>query len=185
MSTTAVMLHDTVAVRLDLHGTDHKCMVLLCDRGPMSAGDLAAMTGLTTGAVTGVVNRLEKAGYACRIPNPMDARSIIIEPINAQAFLEKVGALLGPLRARMRTLVEQYSMNDLRLVLHFMREAAQISSEETIRLAEGAAIVRRFHGSNELSVNHGPPPRRTSAKALRPEARSGRQARRREGQGSS
>jgi DNA-binding MarR family transcriptional regulator len=155
MSTAAVMLHDTVARHLNLNGTDHKCMGLLCDHGPMSAGDLAVMTGLTTGAVTGVVNRLEKAGYARRIPNPTDARSVIIQPVNVGAFLENIGVLLGPLRARMRTLVAQYSKTELRLILRFIREATQVSREESVRLAERAVVTRRFRAKDDRSTEIG------------------------------
>jgi DNA-binding MarR family transcriptional regulator len=143
-STAAVMLHDTVAGRLGLNATDHKCMSLLCQHGPVSAGDLAAMTGLTTGAVTGVANRLEKAGYARRIPNPADARSVLIEPMNAEAFMEQVGGLLARLRVRMNDLVAQYSEDELGVILRFITESTRISRDEAVRLAESAALARRF-----------------------------------------
>jgi predicted transcriptional regulator len=151
MSSAAIMLHDTVARRLDLNATDHKCMGLLCDHGPLSAGVLSEMTGLTTGAVTGVVTRLEKAGYVRRKQNPADARSVIVEPINVPEFLRKMNVLLGPLRVRMMALMNQYPKKDWRLILRFMREATQISREETVRLAEGATLARRFGTEDSLS----------------------------------
>jgi DNA-binding MarR family transcriptional regulator len=144
MSAAAIMLHDTVGARLNLNATDHKCMGLLCNHGSLSAGALAEMTGLTTGAVTGVINRLEKAHYVRRTPNPADARSIIVQPTNTDDFLRKMDALLGPLRARMNALVNRYSKKDLCLVLRFMTEATEISRQETVRLAEAAALGRRF-----------------------------------------
>ena len=55
MSTSAIMLHQAVADRLGLHPTDHKCADLLCMNGPRTAGELAELTGLTTGAITGVI----------------------------------------------------------------------------------------------------------------------------------
>lgn len=144
MSTAAIMLHETVARELGLNATDHKCMGLLCQHGRLSAGALAEMTGLTTGAVTGIITRLEQAGYVRRAPNPADARSVIVEPINAASFLQVIGKLLEPLRTRMNQLVGRYTKKDLNLILRFMTEAVQISREETFRLTQASTLARRF-----------------------------------------
>src|SRR5829696_7912643 len=77
-STAAVLFHHAVADRLGLGPTDHKCLDLLRERGPMTGSDLAALTGLTSGAVTGVVARLERAGYVRREPDPSDGRRLIL-----------------------------------------------------------------------------------------------------------
>jgi DNA-binding MarR family transcriptional regulator len=151
MSTAAIMLHDTVARQLGLNATDHKCMGLLCQRGPLSAGALAEMTGLTTGAVTGIITRLEEAGYVRRAPNPADARSVIVEPIDAAEFLRMIGRLLGPLRTRMNELVGRYTKKDLHMILRFMTEAVQISRVETVRLAEASTLSRRFGTNNSTA----------------------------------
>src|SRR5215472_17319297 len=65
-STAVVLFHHAVAEHLGLGRTDHKCLDLLRDRGPMAGSDLSAITGLTSGAITGVVARLEQAGYLRR-----------------------------------------------------------------------------------------------------------------------
>lgn len=81
----------TFAARVILHGlrasdalsiapTDLLCMCLLRLHGPATPGWLAEMTGLTTGAVTGVVDRLERAGYAHREADPEDRRRVIVKP---------------------------------------------------------------------------------------------------------
>src|SRR5437763_8916157 len=77
-STAVVLFHHAVAECLGLGPTDHKCLDLLLDRGAMSGSDLAAITGLTTGAITGVVARLEQAGYVRREPDPDDGRKQIL-----------------------------------------------------------------------------------------------------------
>ena len=59
MSTGAIMFHQAIADRLGLHATDHKCADLIIRNGAMTSGRLAELTGLTTGAITGVVDRLE------------------------------------------------------------------------------------------------------------------------------
>jgi DNA-binding MarR family transcriptional regulator len=81
----------TFAARVILHGlrasealslapTDLVCMCLLELNGPATPGWLAEMTGLTTGAVTGMVDRLERAGYVSREPDPKDRRRVIVRP---------------------------------------------------------------------------------------------------------
>ena len=63
MSTETIMLHQAVADRLGLHITDHKCLDFIYRHGAMTAGRLAELSGLTTVAVTGIIDRLEAAGY--------------------------------------------------------------------------------------------------------------------------
>src|SRR5258708_11604352 len=77
-STAVVLFHHAVAERLGLGPSDHKCLDLLRDRGAMAGSDLSAITGLTSGAITGVVARLERAGYLRREPDPHDGRKQIL-----------------------------------------------------------------------------------------------------------
>src|SRR5437773_12416331 len=65
-STAAVLYHHAIAERLGIGPTDHKCLDLLREHGAMASSDLVAITGLTSGAITGVVVRLEKAGFVRR-----------------------------------------------------------------------------------------------------------------------
>src|SRR5262245_48327287 len=80
-STADVLFHHAVAVRLGLGPTDHKCLDLLRERGALSASALAAITGLTSGAITGVVARLEEAGYLRREPDAHDGRKQVLYPV--------------------------------------------------------------------------------------------------------
>src|SRR5260370_4757362 len=73
-SCVVVLFHHAVAERLGIGPTDHKCLDLLRERGPMTGSELAALTGLTTGAITGVVARLERAGFLSREPDTHDRR---------------------------------------------------------------------------------------------------------------
>src|SRR5947209_7604013 len=79
-STAAVLFHHAIAEHLGLGPTDTKCLDLLRERPAMTGSELSAVTGLTTGAVTGVVARLEKAGYVHREPHPEDRRKQILHP---------------------------------------------------------------------------------------------------------
>src|SRR5919106_2162865 len=80
-SPAAVLLHHAVAERLGLGPTDHKCLDLLRERGAMTGSALAAITGLTSGAISGVVARLERAGYLRRDPDPHDRRKQVLSPV--------------------------------------------------------------------------------------------------------
>ncbi len=135
-SAVGVVLHQTVADRLGLHITDHKCMGMLCRSGPLSAGRLAELTGLTTGAITGVLNRLERHGYARRVRNPKDKRNINVEAVNAEEFNRRMHALLGPLGEKMRQLCSRYTVDEMALIDNFIRDAVEISRGETERLQD-------------------------------------------------
>src|SRR6516162_7520928 len=89
-STAVVMFHHAVAERLGLGPTDHKCLDLLRDRGAMAGSDLAAITGLTSGAITGVVARLERAGYLRREQDPLDGRKQILRLALERAHIQDV-----------------------------------------------------------------------------------------------
>jgi DNA-binding transcriptional regulator GbsR (MarR family) len=143
VGTAGVMLHQVVAEHLGLNITDHKCMGMLCDLGPLSAGRLAELTGLTTGAVTGVLNRLERSGYARRVVNPKDRRNVNVHALNVSQFNRRMGTLLGPLRRRMRALSSKYSAEEMALIGEFMKETVAISREETLRLqSERETVIR-------------------------------------------
>ena len=79
------MFHQAVAECVGLNVTDHKCLDVLVRSGPMTAGQLAQLTGLTTGAVTGVLDRLERAGFVRRQSDPSDRRRVIAQPLIEQA----------------------------------------------------------------------------------------------------
>src|SRR5256885_2954001 len=78
LSAAVVLFHQAIADRLGLSTTEWKCIDILVRSGPTTAKQLAELAGLTTGGVTGVVDRLERAGYVERLANPDDRRSVII-----------------------------------------------------------------------------------------------------------
>ena len=82
LSLATIMFHQAVADRLGLNPTDHKCIDLLASAGWTTAGELAEATGLTTGAITGVIDRLEAAGFVRREDDPNDRRRVIVRVIS-------------------------------------------------------------------------------------------------------
>jgi len=109
-------------------------MGMLCEFGPLSAGKLAELTNLTTGAITGVLNRLERHGYARRVRNPEDRRNVNVEAVSVGPFNKRMKGILGPLSKRMRTLTSKYSTEEMALIDSFIKSAVAITRDETRRL---------------------------------------------------
>ncbi|HEX7755553.1 MAG TPA: MarR family transcriptional regulator [Niabella sp.] len=89
---TSIQMHEAVGRKTGLSGTDHKYLGFLLQKGPVTAGELASLTGLTTGAVTGLIDRFEKKKLVARQYPEGDRRKVIVVPDT-----EKIGALLQPL----------------------------------------------------------------------------------------
>jgi DNA-binding MarR family transcriptional regulator len=115
MGGLSALLSATIAARAGINPTDLESLDLLRRHGPMTAGRLAEMTGLTTGAITGVIDRMERRGFARREADPADRRRVIV-----RADLERAGQDLGALyvglSAAITTIVESYSDRDLAVI---------------------------------------------------------------------
>jgi len=122
-STAAVLFHHAVAERLRLGPTDHKCLDLLRERGPMAGSDLGAITGLTSGAITGVVARLEQAGYVRREPDPHDGRKQILHLALELAHIQDV---IGPLRKDVAALLENFDTHQLTAIAEFLARTTDL-----------------------------------------------------------
>lgn len=80
LSTIVVLFHSRIAEQMGLSGTDHKCLELVVSaKKPLTAGQIAQLSGLSTGAVTGVIDRLERRGFARRVRDPHDRRKVLVE----------------------------------------------------------------------------------------------------------
>jgi DNA-binding MarR family transcriptional regulator len=134
MSLEAVMFHQVLADELGLYITDHKCMDIIHRFGAMPAGKLGEMTGLTTGAITGMIDRLEKAGYVRRTNDPKDRRKTIVEPVRNKKLERKIDMIFTPIHERMHKLLSSYSDNELTFLLDAMTELIKQTREESKRL---------------------------------------------------
>jgi DNA-binding MarR family transcriptional regulator len=134
MSTDAVMFHQALADELGLYITDHKCMDIIHRFGAMPAGRLGEMTGLTTGAITGMIDRLEKAGYVRRTNDPKDRRKTIVEPIRNRKLERKIEMIFTPLHERMHRFLSSYSDSELSFLLDAMTKLIEQTREETKKL---------------------------------------------------
>lgn len=87
----SLQMHEAVARKAGFAETDHKYLGFFLQKGCLTAGELAQLTGLTTGAVTGLINRFEKKQLVKRVSDQNDARKVLIEPDT-----QKITALLAP-----------------------------------------------------------------------------------------
>jgi len=134
MSTGAIMFHQAIADRLGLHPTDHKCADLIIRNGAMTSGRLAELTGLTTGAITGVVDRLESRGMVRRVADPRDRRRVIVEIVKNDAVECRMRDLFQGISDGTRALLEGYSDGELALILDFVQRSNAMSHAETLKL---------------------------------------------------
>jgi DNA-binding MarR family transcriptional regulator len=131
ISTETILLHQVVADAVGLHITDHQCMRFIHRYGAMPAGRLAQLTGLTTGAVTGVIDRLERAGNVRRTNDPKDRRRTIVEPIQNKKLERKLEMIFVPLHEKMHKLLSSYSDSELAFLLEALTKAVELMHEES------------------------------------------------------
>jgi len=137
MSTQTVFFHQFVAKYLGLHITDHKCLDIVLENGRATAGQLAELTGLTTGAITSVINRLVQAGFVRRVKDPHDLRIVYVEPLLSS--LKPLQEVFGPLAQEMMELHSRYKTDELRLILDYLERSTQILAKQTERLKTSSA----------------------------------------------
>jgi DNA-binding MarR family transcriptional regulator len=154
LSAATIMFHQAVADRFGLNPTDHKCMDLLFTKGPMTAGELADVTGLTTGAITGVIDRLEKIGFVRREDDPSDRRRVIVRVV--PKGYQRVGQLFKHLGEATAELSMHYSNAELATILDFMTHSQEMVHEATLKLrAEGGSADKRKRGKAKARRRRG------------------------------
>jgi DNA-binding MarR family transcriptional regulator len=132
MGVHSIMFHNAVAERLGLNITDHKCLDYILRGDGVTAGELAQVTGLTSGAITGAIDRLERAGFARRQPDPHDRRKVIVVALPDR--LPEVGKLFESLGRNMDRVMSRYSGKDAELLIDFMQRAIDVMHQENLKL---------------------------------------------------
>ena len=119
-SAQGVMFGQAVANMAGISNSDMECMDILQLEGRVTAGRLAEVTGLTTGAITGVVDRLEKAGYVRRERDESDRRKVFISVVEEKAV--EIGKFYVPMQQAMLKVWSRYTDDELRLLLRFAND---------------------------------------------------------------
>lgn len=141
VSTQTVFLHQAIAQSVGLNATDTKCIDLILRQpdGTATAGQLSQMTGLTTGAITHILDRLEKRKFIERVRDTKDRRKVFVRllPNSLEPLAPKYEAM-G--RAYM-ALAEEYSDAELQLICEYMEKASEVTTREWEKL------TRSNHGA--------------------------------------
>jgi len=127
----------TVAIRFGLSESDIETLEALIDMGASTAGRLSELTGLTSGAVTRVIDRLEQSGFVRRVPDPADRRRVIVE-----AIPEKVAAVQSTLNrvgSASAEEISRYTDAQLTLITDFLTRMEQITRDEATSLRDNPA----------------------------------------------
>lgn len=129
------VVDDLVAQLMGINRTDARCIDILEQHGRLSAGELARESHLSTGAVTAVIDRLERAGYARRVPDSGDRRRVLVEL--TEFAREQAWELMGqPLRRATVPVMELYTDAELELFLDFQRRGREIQERHAEWLRE-------------------------------------------------
>jgi len=128
LGSRTVLYQQSVAASLGLYNNDFLTIDILHEKGPVTAGELSKLTGLTTGSVTALIDRLEKTGFVRRQHDPHDRRKVIIVPLYENK--EEVSNIYLQLHETMVKLASSYSDEELELITQFLGKASDVLEEQ-------------------------------------------------------
>ncbi len=141
LSYAVVRFHDALGQRLGLTAMDHKHVDLIDREGPLTAGRLAQLTGLSTGAVTHLVDRLVKAGCVRRIADAADRRRVLIE--TDPAIAETLGPLLAPFASQANDLLTRFDPQDQLVIADYLQRMTSLLETAAAELMLDRAVTSR------------------------------------------
>ncbi len=148
-ATALILFHHAIAERIGVGPTDLQCLDLLRERGSMTGSELAAVTGLTTGAITGVVARLERARFLRRQKDRHDGRKQILSPL--QKPKHTLHAVFEPIREEMGMRFANLDRRERALIVKFLEGSTDIVYRQAALLRLHArSLGRRSRGSLDL-----------------------------------
>jgi DNA-binding MarR family transcriptional regulator len=127
---TSIQMHEAIGRKAGMSGTDHKYLGFLIEKGQMTAGELATLTGLTTGAVTGLIDRFEKKKLVKRRFAEDDRRKVLIEP-NTKNIMALFEPLYKEFRNHSEKLIASFSTKELKVLEAYFSKAIEIMHETT------------------------------------------------------
>lgn len=140
----SVLLSDAVSRLVGLNSTDLECLDLLLLSGATTAGQLASHCGLTTGAMTAVIDRLERAGFARRRRDRTDRRRVLVEAL--PRVVQEIGPLYRPLARSTDSLHEEYDDRQLALIAEYLSRAFGLAAEHVNWLQTQPPLSRKGRG---------------------------------------
>jgi DNA-binding MarR family transcriptional regulator len=132
-SDTSILMHEAIARNAGLSGTDHKYLGLLIEKGELTAGEFSKLTGLTTGAVTGLIDRFEKKKLVKRQFDKGDRRKVIIVP-NIQNTRKLLEPIFAELQEKTTNLISSFSKNEIQIIEKYFLSAINIMNDVTNKI---------------------------------------------------
>jgi DNA-binding MarR family transcriptional regulator len=129
------LMGQAAADRIGINNTDLNCLNILSFSGHMTAGELARATGLTTASITGVIDRLEEAGFVRRERDPHDRRRVVVR-LALDKAVKEVASVFVPMLRDWREMAARYSDDELRLIVDFYGRVEQVFRKHLIRLRD-------------------------------------------------
>jgi DNA-binding MarR family transcriptional regulator len=133
------LMGQAAADRIGINATDLNCLNILSFSGQMTAGQLAKATGLSTASITGVIDRLEKAGYVRRERDTNDRRRVVVRLVLDRAISD-IASVFLPMVHAWQEMVERYSDDELRLIVEFYGQMEEV-------LRQHIAVLRDSGGT--------------------------------------
>jgi DNA-binding MarR family transcriptional regulator len=130
-----VLMTQAAADRIGINATDLNCLNILSFSGRLTAGELAKATGLTTASITGVVDRLEQAGFVRRERDAQDRRRVVIH-LETERALGTVAPVFAPMLGAVQRLADRYTDDELRLIVEFYGQLEDVIREHLTRLRQ-------------------------------------------------
>jgi DNA-binding MarR family transcriptional regulator len=125
-----ILFHQAVANIAGVSITDMKCLDYVDRGGDVTAGDLARLTGLTTGAITAAIDRLEKAGLARRERSKTDRRKVFIRTARSP-ISEKIAPIFDALGKGAQQLATRYTTRELEIIKDFGERSIEMMRRHT------------------------------------------------------
>jgi len=129
-------LDEAVAAQFGLNRTDLRCLGILYRRGRVTAGELADESGLTPGAITTVLDRMERGGYANRVADPGDRRRVLV--VSTAATREVGARVYGEVEVAGTVELEGHSVEQLTLIRDYLRRTREVYESQTAHIAAPA-----------------------------------------------
>jgi DNA-binding MarR family transcriptional regulator len=133
-TTAVVVFHESVGRLLGVTAVERKCLDVLARKGPMTAGAIAEHTGLTSGAVTGLIDRLRTAGYVDRAVDPKDRRRVLVSLRPDTRLNEVLPKVFGPLGTDMAAITSRYDPAELAAIADFLQRTTETLVKHTSRI---------------------------------------------------
>lgn len=141
VSGQAVLHSEAMAERLGINSTDLECLDIIILQGPVSAGELARASGLTSGAITGVIDRLHRAGLAKREYDPQDRRKVLVRV--PPAVLQRILPIGEPMGRAAQAILSSYDDQQLALILDFLVRSHESAVAVTTKMRAETAASRK------------------------------------------